>query len=90
LAASKKFQAVICLGCIIKGETSHDVHVATWAANGIGQVSLETGIPCLFGVLTPNSEAQARKRVQKGPYNRGLEVARAALEMIEFNSGRRN
>ena len=85
LAQSKRFQAIICLGVIIKGETSHDRHVARWAATGIGQVSLKTGVPILFGVLTPTNEAQAKARVTPGPLNRGEEVARAALRMIELN-----
>lgn len=85
LASSKKFSAVITLGCIIKGETSHDQHIATWAAVGIGQASIETGVPILFGVLTPNNERQAKKRAQPGPLNRGKEVADAAIQMIRFN-----
>jgi 6,7-dimethyl-8-ribityllumazine synthase len=74
------------LGCIIKGETSHDVHIANWAAAGIGQVGLTTGIPTLFGVLTPNDELQAVERSRPGSkLNRGHEVAEAALEMIRLN-----
>lgn len=85
LARTKKFDAVICLGCVIKGETSHDRHVAGWAAIGVGQVGLATGIPTLFGVLTPNNEAQARRRARPGPLNRGKEVAEAAVAMINLN-----
>lgn len=85
LARTKKYDAVICLGCVIKGETSHDQHVAKWAAMGTGQVSLNTGVPVLFGVLTPKSSTQARRRSEPGPLNRGKEVAAAALQMIEFN-----
>ncbi len=85
LASSKKFDAVICLGCVIKGETSHDLHVASWAANGIGQVGLKTGVPTLFGVLTPNSQEQAIERSKPGELNRGKEVAEAAIEMIRLN-----
>jgi 6,7-dimethyl-8-ribityllumazine synthase len=84
LARSKKYAAVIGLGCVIKGETSHDVHIATWTSVGIGQVSLNTGVPTIFGVLTPNSEAQAIERAAPGPLNRGREVAEAALEMIRL------
>ncbi len=86
LAITHEYDAVICLGCIIKGETSHDVHIATWAAQGIGNVSLTTGIPTLFGVLTPHNEKQALERARPGsPLNRGKEVAEAALEMIRFS-----
>jgi 6,7-dimethyl-8-ribityllumazine synthase len=84
LAKTKKFDAVLCLGCVIKGDTSHDFHVAGWAAIGIGQASLATDVPIMFGVLTPNNETQARKRSRPGPLNRGKEVAEAALAMIRL------
>lgn len=85
LARSKKYDAVIGLACVIKGETSHDIHVATWAALGLGHVGLKTGVPILFGVLSPKTEAQAWKRAKPGPLNRGKEVAEAALEMVRLN-----
>src|SRR5256885_9896859 len=50
LAKTKHYDAVICLGCIIKGETSHDEHIARWCAAGLGQVALKTGVPVIFGV----------------------------------------
>ncbi len=84
MAKRKRYHAVICLGCIIKGETSHDEHIATWASIGVGQASLLTGVPILFGVLTPNNEAQARAGPEPGPLNRGEEVAKAALR-IKFD-----
>jgi len=84
LARSGRYDAVICLGCVIKGDTTHDMYVSTWAAIGVGQVSLETGIPVIFGVLTPKNEKQARARSRPGALDRGKEMARAALEMIEF------
>lgn len=84
LAKSKRYDAVIALGCVIKGQTSHDVHVATWASVGLGLVSLQTDTPVLFGVLTPNSESQARARSKPGPLNRGKEVASAALEILRL------
>jgi 6,7-dimethyl-8-ribityllumazine synthase len=83
LAESKKYNAIICLGCVIKGETSHNDYIATWAALGIGHVGLKYGIPTLFGVLTPKSVSQAIERAKPGPLNRGREVAWAALLMIE-------
>jgi len=82
IALKKKVDAVICLGCVIKGQTSHDIFVAGWAALGIGQVSLETGVPTLFGVLTPKNLAQAKERSRPGSLNRGKEAAAAALRMI--------
>ncbi len=88
LAKTKKFDAVICFGCVIKGDTSHDLHVAGWAATGIGQASLTTGVPIMFGVLTPNNEAQARKRSRPGPLNRGKEVAEAAMAIIRLKQSK--
>jgi 6,7-dimethyl-8-ribityllumazine synthase len=85
VARTKRFDAVICFGCVIKGDTTHDVYVATWASVGIGQASLETGVPILYGVLTPKNEKQARDRAKPGPLNRGKELALSALEMIDFN-----
>jgi 6,7-dimethyl-8-ribityllumazine synthase len=88
LAKAKKFDAVIVLGCVIKGDTAHDLYVSSWAAIGAGQASLETGVPVIFGVLTPNNEEQARERAKPGELNRGKEMARAALEMVDFAQGK--
>lgn len=85
MASTKKFDVVITLGCVIKGQTSHDFHISSWATQGVGMASLQTNVPILFGVLTPHSESQALKRVQKGPLNRGKEIAQSALEMIEIS-----
>jgi 6,7-dimethyl-8-ribityllumazine synthase len=85
MAESKKFDAIICLGCIIKGETSHDLHIANWASIGIGLVSLWTKVPVLFGVLTPKTESQALRRARPGPLNRGKEVAQSAIHIIQVN-----
>lgn len=85
LAKSKRFNAVICLGCVIKGETAHDTFVSLWAAVGIGQVALQTGVPTIFGVLTPKSEKQAWQRAKPGKFNRGKEVAEAAIHMIALS-----
>lgn len=82
LAGRKRFDAVIALGCVIKGETSHDQNIAAWVSIGLGQASLATGVPILFGVLTPNNESQGLRRARKGPLNRGKEVAAAALDII--------
>lgn len=81
LARSKKFDAVIALGCIVRGETPHDRYIAMEVARGLGQVALETNVPILFGVLTPLNSRQARARAGKGPNNKGAEAALAALEM---------
>jgi len=71
--------AVICLGCVIKGETAHFEHVAEAAAKGILDVSLETGVPCIFCVLTTYTEQQARARMDKG-----REAAETAIEMANL------
>ena len=84
LARSKKVDAVIALGCIIRGETPHDRYIAMEVTRGLGQVALETDVPILFGVLTPLNVRQARARAGKGSSNKGAEVALAALEMANL------
>jgi 6,7-dimethyl-8-ribityllumazine synthase len=79
LADGGGVDAVICLGCVIKGDTAHFEHVAEAAAKGILDVSLETGVPCIFGVLTTYTEEQARARM-----NKGREAAEAAIEMANL------
>ncbi len=87
LAASGRYAAVLCLGAIIKGETSHDRHIATAVAGGIEQIARAHGLPVLFGVLTCDTLAQAMARAAGGPEdrfagNKGAECAAAAIEMI--------
>ena len=79
LADKGDVDAVICLGCVIKGETAHFEHVAEAAAKGILDVSLETGVPCIFGVLTTYTEEQAKQRMDKG-----REAAETAIEMANL------
>jgi 6,7-dimethyl-8-ribityllumazine synthase len=76
----KKPDAVIALGCVIKGETKHDEYIAQAAAQGIMRVQLDTGIPIAFGVLTPNTLEQAKARAE-GKTNHGALAAVAALKM---------
>jgi 6,7-dimethyl-8-ribityllumazine synthase len=83
-AATGQFDAVICLGCLIKGDTMHFEYIAEAAAHGIMQVALETRIPIAFGVLTTLTEEQAVTRAAPGPENKGREAARAALEMASL------
>jgi 6,7-dimethyl-8-ribityllumazine synthase len=78
-ALSGRFDAVIALGAVIKGDTDHYEHVAREAATGIAAVARETGVPVAFGVLTVREEAQALKRAAPGPENKGGEAARAAV-----------
>lgn len=81
LAQSGKFDAVICLGCLIKGDTMHFEYIAEAASRGIMNVSITTGIPVAFGVLTTMTEEQATVRAAPGDGNKGREAALAAIEM---------
>ena len=81
-AESGAFAAVICLGCLIKGDTMHFEYIADAAAHGIMRVGLDTGVPVAFGVLTTLTDAQAEERSGQGPGNKGREAALAALEMV--------
>ncbi|MFQ5898302.1 MAG: 6,7-dimethyl-8-ribityllumazine synthase [Candidatus Methylomirabilia bacterium] len=84
LAGDRRFGALVCLGVVIKGQTSHFEHVAREAAGGIREVALSTGVPITFGVVTAFSEEQAWERAGGALGNRGEEAALAALEMAEF------
>jgi 6,7-dimethyl-8-ribityllumazine synthase len=72
---------IVCLGCVIRGETPHFEYISSAVAHGLMQVSVETGVPVAFGVLTTNTLEQADARSQPGPSNKGREAARAAIEM---------
>ena len=80
MAKSEKFDGLIALGCVIKGETDHYYHVAGEASRGIMEVMLTYDIPIGFGVITVNTLEQAEDRA--GKHNKGTEAARAALEML--------
>jgi 6,7-dimethyl-8-ribityllumazine synthase len=81
-AGSGRFDAVVALGAVIRGDTDHYEHVAREAAAGLAAVARESGVPVAFGVLTCASEAQARERAAPGPGNKGAEAARAAVAMV--------
>src|SRR5687768_880971 len=81
LAESKRFHAVICLGCLIKGDTMHFEYIASAAAHGIMDAGLATGVPIAFGVLTTLTDEQAEIRAAAGDGNKGREAALAAVEM---------
>jgi 6,7-dimethyl-8-ribityllumazine synthase len=81
MAASGKYNAVICLGAVIRGATPHFDYVANEVAKGIAQVSLETGVPVIFGVLTTDSIEQAIERAGTKSGNKGFDAAMAAIEM---------
>jgi 6,7-dimethyl-8-ribityllumazine synthase len=84
LASSKRFAAVVCLGCVIRGETSHFEHVAGQAASGIMQAGLSTGVPVIFGILTTESVEQALDRAGLKSGNKGTDAALAAIEMVNL------
>jgi 6,7-dimethyl-8-ribityllumazine synthase len=81
LAETGRFDAVICLGCLIKGDTMHFEYIASAASQGIMDVATATGVPVAFGVLTALTDNQAAARSARGPDNKGREAARAAIEM---------
>ena len=81
-AESGRFDAVVALGAVIRGETDHYEHIAREAASGLAAVARETGVPVGFGVLTVADPAQARARSRPGPENKGAEAARAAVAMV--------
>lgn len=82
LAASGRYDAVVALGCVIRGETAHFDFVAGEAARGLGQVALDSGIPVAFGVLTTENMEQALARALPERMDKGGEVLEAALEMV--------
>ena len=82
MARSGKYAAVICLGCVIRGETTHDVHINTQVSQTLGQLALECELPVAFGVLTCNTVEQAISRSGGAVGNKGIEAAEAALEMM--------
>ena len=84
LALSKKYVAVLCLGAVIKGETSHDQHINRQVSASLGQIALESHVPVLFGVLTCNTLEQAIHRAGGNAGNKGQECAEAALEMVRL------
>lgn len=82
--ARANFDAVICLGAVIRGATSHYDHVAGGVASGIATVSLETGVPVIFGVLTTDTIEQAIERAGAKAGNKGFDAAVAAIEMANL------
>ena len=82
LAQTKKFAAIICLGCVVRGDTPHFDYVAGEAARGIQRVALDEGLPVIFGVLTTNTDEQAKARAGGSHSHAGENAAEAALEMI--------
>ena len=84
LAESGRFDAVVCLGCLIKGDTMHFEYLAEAVSQGLSRVALDSGVPVAFGVLTTLTDEQALERARPGDDNKGAEVARAAIEMASL------
>jgi len=84
LGKSGKYAAVICLGCVIRGDTDHYDHVAGAATSGIAQAALNSGVPVIFGVLTCDTLEQAIHRAGAKAGNKGFEAAVAAVEMVNL------
>jgi 6,7-dimethyl-8-ribityllumazine synthase len=84
LISSKLPDAVICLGCVIKGETRHDEYINLAVANGLTNLSLASGVPCIFGLLTTENMQQAKDRAGGAHGNKGVEAAVTALKMASL------
>ena len=82
MAKSGRFEAVICLGAVIRGDTPHFEYISAEVSRGIGQAALDTDVPIIFGVLTTETVAQAVERADTKKFNRGGEAAKSAIEMV--------
>jgi 6,7-dimethyl-8-ribityllumazine synthase len=87
LAATGQYDAVICLGCLIRGQTPHFEYIAAEVTKGIAQVSLEAGLPVTFGVITADSLEQAIERAGTKSGNKGADAAAAAIELCNLYAG---
>jgi 6,7-dimethyl-8-ribityllumazine synthase len=86
LAAAGKYDAVICLGCVIRGETPHFDYIAAEVAKGIGQTALQTETPVTFGVLTTDTLEQALERAGAKAGNKGWDAALSAIELADLKA----
>jgi 6,7-dimethyl-8-ribityllumazine synthase len=82
-AHSGRYDAIVCLGCLIRGETPHFEYIASAVSHGLADAAAATGVPMAFGVLTTNSVEEALARAGDGTGNKGHEAAVAAIEMAE-------
>jgi len=85
-ARSERYDAVICLGAVIRGSTPHFEYVASEVAKGVASVSLETGLPVIFGIITSDNLEQAIERAGSKSGNKGWQAAASAIEMADLNS----
>ncbi len=86
VAASGKYDAVLCLGAVIRGETPHADLISSEAIKGIAKIGMDTGVPTIFGVITPDTLEQAIERAGTKSGNRGADAASSALEMVNLFS----
>lgn len=84
LAKSKKYDAVICLGTVIRGSTPHFEFIASEAAKGVAKIALDTAVPCIFGVITADTLEQAIERAGTKDGNKGRDAALSAIEMANL------
>jgi len=84
LAQTKRYDAVICLGAVIRGGTPHFEYIAAEVSKGIAKVSLDTGLPVIYGVITPDTLEQAIERAGTKRGNKGFEAAMSAIEMANL------
>jgi 6,7-dimethyl-8-ribityllumazine synthase len=85
LAGKETLDSVICIGCVIKGDTKHDEYISNAVATGVMNLGLSSGKPIIFGVLTPNTMEQALERSGGIHGNKGVESAMTALEMVKLS-----
>mgnify|MGYP002008937125 FL=1 len=90
MAKSGRYDAVVCLGAVIRGETAHFDYVAGEAAAGIMRTGQDTGVPIVFGVLTTDTLEQAKERADVGKGDKGSDCAEAAVEMVRLLAGLRD
>jgi len=87
LAESGRYQAVVCLGAVIRGETPHFEYVASQVSSGIARAGLETGVPLIFGIITADSLEEALERAGGKMGNKGYDAAMSAIEMANLMRG---
>ncbi len=87
LAQTGKFEGVVCLGCVIKGDTAHFEYISEAASHGLMQASQKTGVPLAFGILTTYEEEQAVVRSRDDAHNKGREAAAACVESMAVLAG---
>jgi 6,7-dimethyl-8-ribityllumazine synthase len=84
MAESKKYDAVICIGAVIRGSTPHFEYIASEVTKGIAQIGLKTGLPVIYGVITPDTLEQAIERAGTKAGNKGFQAAMSAIEMVNL------